>query len=271
VSAGIVPQALASLATVAVLVLCFVLSQRRDRTSVSTADEDLVRQSVSAVTAATQERPLTAAPPNVPDPGVAAVAAAPFDTAITHTLTRDALVFRLPPNRSGLAAVAFLVSWLVGWTIPIFIALLGIVYVVMGALKLTDETAPMNLGTGWPAGIFIVFIAGWLIGAAAGETAAMRMLFARLVMTTGMQYVIATPGALLHVARVGGLQKTSAYDAAHIANLRAGDSIRTFSGTDEGMQFDYGKRKIAITGMTKAEAGWMTAAIDGYRTARASG
>jgi hypothetical protein len=270
VAAAIVPQAIASVATAAVLVLCFVLSYRRDRTSVSTADDDLIGQSVRAVTVATAGRPLTAAPAPQPD-GSIALAAAPFDTAISHTVTRDALVFQLPPNGSGLAAVAFLASWLVGWTIAIFLALLGIVYVVMGALGITEQSAPLNLGTGWPVVVVIVFITSWLIGAVAGETAAMRMLFARLVMTKGVQYVIATPDELLHVARIGALQKTSVYAAKNIANMSAADGIRNLIGVDEGMQFEYGKRNVAITGMTKAEAGWMTDAINDYRVARASG
>ncbi len=141
----------------------------------------------------------------------------------------------------------------------------------MGALGITEQSAPLNLGTGWPVVVVIVFITTWLIGAVAGETAAMRMLFARLVMTQGMQYVIATRNELLHVARVGALEKTSVYDAKNIANMRAADGIRNFAGVDEGMQFQYGRRNVAVTGMTKAEAGWMTGAINDYRTARASG
>lgn len=266
--AGIAPQAIASVATAAVLVLCFVLSRRRDRTPVSTADQELIGQSVSAVTAAAQGRPLSAAPSNVPEVG--ALAAAPFDTAIAHAVTPDALVFALPPNRLGLFGVVFLVSWLAAWTVAIFLALLGIVYVGMGALGVTEPDAPLNLGSGAPAVVFILFVTGWLIGAAAGETAAMRMLFAQLVTTIGVQYVIASAGELLHVARVGVLGKTSVYAANGVANLRASDGIRSPAGTDAGMQFEYGKRTIGITGMTRAEAGWMTDAIASYRAARAS-
>jgi hypothetical protein len=269
VGEGIAPQALASVATAAVLVLCFALSRRRAGTRVSTSDEELIGQSVSAVSAAAQGRTLSAAPPSVPGAD-AALAAAPFDTAIAHAVTRDALVFALPPDRSGLFAVVFLVSWLAGWTVAIFLALLGIVYVVMGALGMTEFGAPLNLGTGAPAAVVVLFATGWLVGAIAGETAAMKMLFACLVTALGMQYVIASADELLHVTRLGGLRTTSVYAANGIANLRASDRIRNAAGANEGMQFEYGKRTIGITGMSKAEAGWMAAAITAYRLARAS-
>lgn len=265
---GIAPQAIASVATAAVLVLCFALS-RRNGTRVSTADEELIGEAVSAVTAAAQGRTLSAAPPNAPG-AAAALAAAPSDTAIAHTVTRDALVFALPPNRSGLVAVTFLVSWLAGWTVGIFLALLGIVYVVMGALGMTESGAPLNVGSGAPAVVVVVFATGWVIGAVAGETAAMKMLFACLVNALGVQYVIASADELLHVARFGVLSTTSVYAAKDVANLRASDRIRNPAGAGEGMQFEYGKRTIGITGMTKIEADWMTAAIAKYQAARAS-
>ncbi len=262
------PIAIAAAITLAGIYVGFHVNKRRTGAPVTEADKALAESASRAFSGGEGFGGIPAVPIES-TAGIPALAQPPAGTAVRYVRTHDALMFRIPPNLGGIGAIVFLAVWLTGWTAGIFIASLFLAVGVTAAFGTNVLGGTIDLsGLRGPAVIFpIVFVGGWLFGAIAGETAALRMLFEELVRTFGEQLVIASRERLLQASRFGALERIVAYDVGQIGNLKGADGIRTMVGSAEGMQFSYGTRSAAITGMTKAEGDWMIAAIDQFRAA----
>jgi hypothetical protein len=185
--------------------------------------------------------------------GDTALAKAPFDTKIAYRVSGDALVFRIPPRLKGIGISFFLAFWLTGWTTGI----------VFGAMALVT-TLPKEGETLAPT----LSIGGWLIFALVGEIVVLRVLATRLAMTIGERFIICTGGTLFVVTRLWFFTRVSPYELRYVRNMTASDAIkRPMQIPDEGLQFEYGKRTVGVTGLTKAEANWVAASIAEHRPA----
>jgi hypothetical protein len=182
-----------------------------------------------------------------------ALAKAPFDTKIAYRVSGDALVFRVPPSLKGIGISLFLGVWLTGWTVG-----------VVAAATMLVTTLPKEGEALAPT----LFIGGWLIFALVGEIVVLRVLATRLAMTIGERFIICTGGTLFVVTRLWFFTRVSPYDLRYVRSMTASDAIRMpMQIPDAGLQFEYGKRTVGVTGMTKAEANWVAASIAEHRPA----
>jgi hypothetical protein len=182
-----------------------------------------------------------------------ALAKAPFDTKIAYRVSGDALVFRIPPGLKGIGISFFLAFWLTGWTIGIVFAATTLV----STLPKQGETIAPTL-----------FIGGWLLFALVSEIVVLRVLATRLAMTIAERFIICTGGTLFVVTRLWFFTRVSPYELRYVRTMTASDAIRTpMQIPDAGLQFEYGKRTVGVTGMTKAEANWVAASIAEHRPA----
>jgi hypothetical protein len=182
-----------------------------------------------------------------------AFARAPLGTMIAYRVSGDALVFRIPPRFSGLGIALFLILWLIGWTAGIVMA--GTMLVAM--LPKEGETLAPAL-----------FIGGWLVFALVGEVVVLRVLATRLGTMLGERFIICTGGALFVVTRLWLFTRIAPYDLRYVRDMTGCDAIRMpMQVPAAGLQFAYGTRTVGVTGMTKAEADWVAAAIAEHRPA----
>jgi hypothetical protein len=164
----------------------------------------------------------------------------PFDTSIACNVTGEALIFKIPPSYSGIFGILFLCGWLIAWTVGIFAA-------AMAVLSMSPQRSSDWLG--------FLFMCGWLVGALAGEYWAMNSLLRGVMESFGSQALIFTKDALFHVRRLLFVKIASVYVKSYINNLiEKGDSL----------QFDYGKKKIQVGGMTELEAKWIRSGVEEY-------
>jgi hypothetical protein len=181
----------------------------------------------------------------------AALLSAPFETKIACRVAGDALVFRLPPSSKGIGITVFLAAWLVAWTAGL----------VAGAIALV-ATLPKE-GEGLTP---TLIIGGWLTTALVAAVVVVCVLVTRVSSTLAERFLICTADTLTVVTRLGAYKRVSAYAFRYAGNLVAKDRIRRpMQIPDAGMEFQYGKRSVAITGMTQAEAAWIIALIERHR------
>jgi hypothetical protein len=81
------------------------------------------------------------------------------------------------------------------------------------------------------------------------------------------RFVICTPDTLVVVARVGFLKRVSSYQLRYVRNLGALDGIKKpmMPIPDQGLGFDYGRRKVLVPGVALPEASWLAASIEQFR------
>jgi hypothetical protein len=181
-----------------------------------------------------------------------ALSAEPSGTRITCRVAGGALVFRLPPSARGVGITVFLAGWLVAWIAGIVAGTTAFV----STLPKDDE----SLGP-------TVIIGGWLIAAIVAAVVVISVLATRLSNTLAERYLICTADTLFLVTRLWFFKRVAAYELRYVRNAVAKERIRRpMQIPDDGMEFGYGKRTVAITGITQAEAAWIVAAIEQHRS-----
>lgn len=213
-------------------------------TPLSSFELDALTAGMSGGAGTTSETAVAAAGPS-------ALARAPFDTKITYRVSGDALVFRLSRSFKGTAVSLFLTGWLVAWTA----AIVTVAGFFVATLRDRNGAA--------------LFLGGWLIAALTGEIMALRRLVSRLAPAIGERFLICTRDALFTVSRVWLYKSVSGYDLRYARNIVGTDSIKNpvFPIPEEGLQFDYGRRKVSVPGMTQSEAVWIAESIAEHRRA----
>lgn len=175
-----------------------------------------------------------------------------FDTRISCRVAGGAVVFRLPPSSKGIGITVFLAAWLIGWIAGIVASTIALV-----------TTLPKEGESLTPT----LIIGGWLIAALAGAVVVVVVLATRLSTTVAERFLIRAAETLFVITRLGLFKRVSAYDLRYVHDPVAKERIRRpMQIPDAGMQFGYGKRTVAITGMTQLEAAWILSVIERHRS-----
>jgi hypothetical protein len=182
----------------------------------------------------------------------AALLRPPFDTRITCRVSGGALVFRLPPSSKGIGITVFLAGWLIAW----------IAGIVAGATAFVT-TLPKDGESVTPA----LIVGGWLIAAFVAAVVVFSVLATRVSSTLTERFLICTADTLFVVTHLWVFKRVSPYELRYVGNAVAKERIaRPMQIPDAGIQFGYGKRSVAITGVTQSEAAWIIALIERHRS-----
>lgn len=172
----------------------------------------------------------------------------PFDTAISCNKTADALIFMVPPNFKYVFRLLAAIGFLVAWTAGLFAASLSFAAIFY---DLTHGGQSVD----WFA---LLFLFGWLIGAVAAEYTIIKSAVGTMYRALGEQFLIYNSELLIHISRLSFFNEKAGYIYRNVQNM---------SGTEAGLHFDYGKRKITIPGVTENEANWIKRSIEQFKPA----
>ena len=182
----------------------------------------------------------------------AALLRPPFDTKISCRVSGGALVFRLPPSSKGVGITVFLAGWLIAW----------IAGIVAGTTAFVT-TLPKEGESVTPT----LIIGGWLIATFVAAVVVFGVLATRVSTTLAERFLICTADTLFVVTRLWFFKRVSAYELRYVRDAVAKERIRRpVQISNAGMEFGYGKRSVAITGMTQSEAAWIIAMVERHRS-----